>query len=201
MTETPHTAPHVHRWSPTCAVIKAVWRFLINPNAHLPLLLLVAGGLVLGAAGVGGTVIALHLTSTNEFCTSCHAQNAAVEWQQSPHYANSVGFVAGCADCHESRSFIPQMVRKVEAANEVWNQLLGTISTPEKYEANRLRMAQKEWARLHADNSQECRNCHEPASMVDADKPGIRDMHKAFLTAGQTCIDCHKGVAHRAPNE
>ena len=46
------------------------------------------------------------------------------------------------------------------ASKEVWGKLFGTINTREKFEAHRLTLAQHEWARLKANNSLECRNCH-----------------------------------------
>ena len=36
----------------------------------------------------------------------------------------------------------------------------GKVDTKEKFEKHRLEMAEREWARMKANNSQECRNCH-----------------------------------------
>ena len=50
-------------------------------------------------------------------------------------------------------------------------------------------------------NSLECRNCHSAESM-DISKQSQRaaDAHQRSLFTGQkTCIDCHKGIAHRLP--
>lgn len=173
-----------------------VWRVLLSPSARYSVLLLVGGGLVLGAALTLAFNGALQVTSSNEFCLSCHAQNAGIDWKSSSHYTNRSGMVVGCADCHESRSFVPRLLRKAQAFNEIWHQLKGTISTPEKYEAHRLELAQREWARLGKNGSQECRNCHQVDLMAQAT---IKDMHQAALSGGQTCIDCHKGVAHQTP--
>src|ERR1700687_572171 len=120
------------------------WRYLWRPSLRWPFLVLVAAGLVIGVAGSGAFAVAMHFTSTNAFCSSCHQENIVPEWKQSVHYVNSVGFVAGCSDCHEPRDPVGNMLRKLQAANEVWNHLRGTIATPEKFEANRLRMAQSE---------------------------------------------------------
>jgi cytochrome c-type protein NapC len=65
-----------------------------------------------------------------------------------------------------------------------------------------LELAEHEWARLKANNSLECRNCHSADSM-DITKQGARAqrIHQEFLFTGQrTCIDCHKGIAHRLPD-
>jgi len=173
-----------------------LWRVLASPSARYSVLMLVGGGLVLGAALTLVFNVALQVTSSNAFCTSCHAQNAAIDWKQSSHYTNRSGLIVGCADCHEPRAFVPRLLRKAQSFNEIWHQLIGTISTPEKYEAHRLELAQREWARLGKNGSQECRNCHQPDAMAVA---AIKDMHKAVLTGGQACTDCHKGVAHKAP--
>lgn len=177
------------------------WRFLWRPSLRWPFLVLVGAGLVIGVAASGTFVAAMHLTSTDAFCSSCHQIDIVPEWKASPHYANAAGFVAGCSDCHEPSDPLGMVVRKVKAVDETWNQLLGTISTPKKFEAHRLELAQKEWARLRADNSQECRSCHQMTTMNDPSKTFLRDMHRTALANGQTCIDCHKGVAHKPPDE
>ncbi len=177
------------------------WSFLWSPNARWPFLVLIAAGVVIGVAASGAFAVALYLTGTDAFCSSCHQLKIVPEWRQSPHYVNAAGFVAKCADCHVPHDPLGMLKRTVEGFNETWNQILGTISTPEKLEAHRLEMARKEWARLRADNSQECRDCHQVAAMNDPSKSFLQDMHRTALANGQTCIDCHKGVAHEAPNE
>jgi cytochrome c-type protein NapC len=162
---------------------------------------LLAAGVVIGVVFLAGFNYAFHATSTNEFCGGCHTDNAAKEWRASAHYNNRAGFVAGCADCHLPREFGPKMVRKLKAAKEVWGQITGVIDTPAKYEAHRQTMAESEWSRLRANGAQECRNCHHPDSMADREKTDIGGMHKSALAGGQVCIDCHKGVGHRAPGQ
>jgi len=179
-------------WSRLCG-------FFFTPSTRYSLFALLAAGLIIGIAATLGFNYTLHATSTNEFCSSCHANDAAREWRESAHHNNRAGFVAGCSDCHLPREFVPKMVRKVKAAKEVWGQFIGVIDTPEKYEAHRQAMAESEWSRMRANGAQECRNCHHPDSMADKQKPYVKDMHQGALAGGQICIDCHKGVAHRAP--
>jgi cytochrome c-type protein NapC len=174
-------------------------RTLFSPSARYSLFTLLAAGIVLGVVGLAGFDFALHATSTNEFCSTCHTNDAAKEWRESKHHNNPVGFIAGCSDCHLPREFGPKMLRKIKAAKEVWGHLTGVINTPEKYEAHRLAMAESEWARMRANGAQECRNCHHPASMSDKDKSYLSSMHEGALAGGKVCIDCHKGVAHHAP--
>ena len=66
----------------------------------------------------------------------------------------------------------------------------------------RLTLAQHEWERLKANDSLECRNCHDYEYM-DFTRQSKRaaQAHSTFLAdGGKTCIDCHKGIAHRLPD-
>jgi cytochrome c-type protein NapC len=78
----------------------------------------------------------------------------------------------------------------------------GSISTRQKFETNRLELAQHEWARLKANDSLECRNCHSaPAMDFTRQSPRAQRIHAEFLVTGErTCIDCHKGIAHELPD-
>ncbi len=92
------------------------------------------------------------------------------------------------------------MMRKIQASGEVYGKLMGTIDTKEKFEAKRLELAEHEWARMKASDSRECRNCHSFEGM-NTEKQKLRGakMHKIAQDDKKTCIDCHKGIAHRKP--
>jgi cytochrome c-type protein NapC len=49
-------------------------------------------------------------------------------------------------------------------------------------------------------DSRECRNCHHYESM-DYTEQGRRavERHAKGFAEGETCIDCHKGIAHALP--
>ena len=90
----------------------------------------------------------------------------------------------------------------MQASKEVWGKIFGTINTREKFEAKRRELAEHEWARLKANDSLECRNCHNFDSM-DFTRQSERasNQHSSALAAGEkTCIDCHKGIAHQLPD-
>lgn len=161
--------------------------------------MLLAVGLGLGALAVVAFEQTMHYTSQDAFCMTCHQDNAGKEWMQSVHYKNPQGVVVSCASCHIPKEFVPKMVVKVGAISDLVGYLQGKISTPEKYEALRLEMAQHEWARLKANGAQECRNCHRVESMDNPDMPFVKDEHLAAAKAGQICTDCHQGVAHTPP--
>jgi cytochrome c-type protein NapC len=85
---------------------------------------------------------------------------------------------------------------------ELWGKIAGTIDTRAKFLDKRLAMAEHEWTRLEANDSLECRNCHRFNSM-DLTRQGARAAavhEKSLFTGVRTCIDCHKGIAHRLPN-
>ncbi len=161
-------------------------------------LIFVAGIVFAGLFNVG-----LAYTNTTEFCTSCHSmQTNLKELQESTHWQNRSGVHAGCANCHVPQPFIPKMVAKIIAAKDVYHEFMGTIDTPEKYEAHRWDMASRVWAKMKATDSRECRSCHDYAHMaLDAQDRSARNRHSNAPDKGDTCIDCHKGVVHLLPDE
>ncbi|MBL8572315.1 MAG: NapC/NirT family cytochrome c [Hyphomicrobiaceae bacterium] len=160
-------------------------------------------GLALGIVVWGGFNTALDATNSLEFCTSCHEMRATVypEYLQSAHYSNPSGVRAICSDCHVPRDWTHKLIRKVEASSELYAKLAGTISTPEKFEARRLDLARHEWDRMRANDSRECRNCHSFEAMnFHKQKREAADAMREAERKGKTCIDCHKGIAHKLPD-
>ena len=159
---------------------------------------LVAIGALVGAAGLMAFDYTMHATSTDEFCTSCHEMDIPLaQLQRTAHFTNVTGVTAGCSDCHLPQEFIPKMVRKAEAAREVWGSITGIIDTPEKYAAHAPHMKAREIARLKANDSQECRNCHDAQQMLSVIQSSqAQRYHRALATNNKTCIDCHAGLAH-----
>jgi nitrate/TMAO reductase-like tetraheme cytochrome c subunit len=93
-----------------------------------------------------------------------------------------------------------KVIRKVQATGELYHHLVGTIDSTEKFEAKRPELAARVWAAMKATDSRECRNCHSFESM-DFHKQSARASEKMQEAAktGETCIDCHKGIAHKLP--
>jgi len=162
----------------------------------------VGAAFVVGILFWGGFHWALEETNTEEFCISCHEmrENVYKEYRNTIHYANRTGVRATCPDCHVPREWSYKIVRKIRASNELWHKALGSIDTPEKFAAKRLELAQNEWRRMKATDSRECRNCHNYDSF-DYGEQGRRaaNLHQVGFGKGETCIDCHKGVAHYLP--
>lgn len=181
---------------------QAWWKKLRSPAARYSILTLLAGGFVAGIIFWGGFNTAMEATNELEFCISCHEMKNTVyqEYRKTIHYANRTGVRAVCSDCHVPKDWTHKVLRKIRASGEVWGKITGTIATPEKFEAKRLKLAQREWARMKASDSRECRNCHSFEGMnTDMQKQRARKSHESALEDKQTCIDCHKGIAHQKP--
>ena len=114
------------------------------------------------AAGIAFSVVFnIGLSSTNEmeFCTSCHSMKINLEeYKKTVHYKSASGVRATCSDCHVPKEFGPKMVAKILASKDVLHEILGTIDTPEKFEAHRWNMANRVWAKMQASDSRECRS-------------------------------------------
>jgi cytochrome c-type protein NapC len=158
--------------------------------------------IVIGALLVIGGKISIDHTNTIEFCISCHEMkdNNYEEYSHTIHAKNRTGVKAICSDCHVPHEFVDTMVRKIRAANDVFQHFTGKIDTPEKFEAHRLELASKVWLRLKETDSRECRNCHDVKAM-DPEKQGrtAQKQHQKLLNGSKTCIDCHYGIAHKEP--
>ncbi|WP_338547816.1 NapC/NirT family cytochrome c [Roseovarius phycicola] len=159
----------------------------------------VAGAFIAGIVFWGGFNTAMEATNTKEFCVSCHEMRDFVyeEYKGTIHHVNRSGVGAACSDCHVPKDWTHKMIRKIKASRELYGKIVGTINTEEKFEAKRLHLAMNEWERMKANDSRECRNCHHFDSMLpEFQKPRARQQHLNAMEAGQTCIDCHKGIAH-----
>jgi nitrate/TMAO reductase-like tetraheme cytochrome c subunit len=185
--------------------LSRLWRRLSTPSASWSVLALVVVGLVIGAGGVIGTEVMVAATGTNEFCGgACHSmQWVAQEYRQSSHYANRTGVRATCHDCHIPDRYPALLWYKTKAGiRDAIQEARGVISTEEKFKKERLRLAKSVWAEYKENNSENCQHCHAfNADVVAKQKEFVRPMHQQFLTKAATCIDCHKGVAHAAPDE
>ena len=189
--------PPTGRWSALWRQPRRWWMLGIPVGAVL--------AFVTGILFWGGLHWAVELSNTETFCISCHEMrdNVYQEYKGTIHDSNRTGVRATCSDCHVPKIWAYKMARKMQATfNELPKHVIGHIDTPEKFNAKRLEMAEKVWASMKATNSRECRNCHELAHM-DLSKQDKSAAKKHTLKRqqekGETCIDCHKGIAHTLP--
>lgn len=178
-------------------------RFNETLRRRSPLLVLIVGGIA-GIIFWGGFNTAMEVTNTMVFCTGCHEMRdtAYEEYKETEHFKNPSGVQATCSDCHVPRTWIHKVVRKVQATRELYHKALGTIDTPEKFEAKRWMLANRVWDQMKATDSRECRNCHDFESMdLSEQDRSARKKHAKATDQGKTCIDCHKGIAHELPDK
>ncbi len=180
-----------------------IWQTLWSRSSKYPLIILLFAAFVIGIVFWGGFNTAMEYTNTMEFCVSCHEMkdNVYEEYKKTVHYSNASGVRAICSDCHVPKEWVPKLIRKVKATNELYHHFMGTIGTKEKFEARRLQMAKKVWAEMEANDSHECRNCHsyDAMSFEKQHANASKEMQKA-MQDGETCIACHKGIAHTLPD-
>ena len=185
-------------------IIQIGWQTLKKPSAYYSLGTLVIAGFIAGVIFWGGFNTALEATNTEEFCISCHEMESNVYEELKPtiHFSNRSGVRATCPDCHVPHNWTDKIARKMQASKEVWGKIFGKINTREKFVAHRKRLAENEWRRLKANDSLECRNCHN-FDYMDFTEQSSRasKQHSTSLASGdKTCIDCHKGIAHELPD-
>ncbi len=167
---------------------------------YIILLLLV--GIGLGWLTLGGTAAVMHYTSSTEFCVSCHTMETPLkEYQGSVHFSNAKGIRAECSDCHIPHEPMDYLITKIRASKDIYHEFIsGKIDTPEKYEAHRAELAEMVWEQFRKNDSATCRSCHDFDAMETFEQSrDAAKMHQYARENDQTCIDCHKGVAHFAP--
>lgn len=180
--------------------LSALWQTLRRPTSKYSLLTLLIAGFAGGIIFWGGFNTAMEATNTLEFCTTCHEMrdNVYAEYRNTIHFQNRTGVRATCSDCHVPNPWVHKFTRKVQATNELFHWALGSVDTPEKFEAKRLQLASRVWTTMKETDSRECRNCHTLQSMnPEFQRPRARKQHLDAMQAGNTCIDCHKGIAHK----
>lgn len=179
----------------------AVKNLFTKPSTKVGLGILVSIGFIAGAISWQQFNNALDHTSTEEFCVSCHSmQKPLEELKQTAHWSNKSGVTATCSNCHLPHDYTYKIARKVQAIREVWAEFSGKYKTEEDFEKHRQEMAEREWARFAANGSKECKACHSYEKMnFDKMSDAAR---KAMIPAAekdQSCMDCHKGIAHHLP--
>ena len=181
-----------------------LWKRLRSPSVKYSILTLLSIGFFSGITFWGGFNTGMEATNRLEFCIGCHEMRDTVyqEYKETIHYQNRTGVRAICSDCHVPKDWTHKLIRKIQASQELWGKLTGFVDTPEKFETHRMELATQEWERMQASGSRECLNCHDfDAMSSELQKQTPYAKHMAAREEGQTCIDCHKGIAHHLPKE
>lgn len=183
-----------HAPEPRLSKSQRLWRWLKKPLLlGIPIGVFV---LLLGIAGFQGVMVA---SNQNAFCFSCHLKMDTIvqEYQASPHYVSEDEVHATCADCHVPHEFVDKMKVKIVATADIYYMLTGKI-TKENFEQERPRLAGIVWEEMIATDSANCRHCHTGENFDLASQPQrARLNHQQMEARGETCIDCHTGIAHK----
>ena len=137
-------------------------------------LLLLGLGAVLGLSLFTG--VALKVTSTPQFCSSCHEM--APEF--STWHASSHSKIA-CVTCHIEPGAVSLVKHKISSLNQLYLHLTGkvpeTIVMPDPIK------------------NEVCEQCHSTVRKVTS-SGDIIIPHDKHLKQGIACVACHAGVAH-----
>ena len=173
---------------------QTLWRWLKRPLwLGIPIGIFV---LVLMGAGFQGVMVA---SNQNAFCFSCHLSMDTIvqEYKASPHYVSDGEVYATCADCHVPHPFFDKMKVKIAATADIYYMMKGKI-TKENFEDHRPELAQMVWDDMEADNSANCRHCHSGENFLLSEQPQRARLNHAVMDKrGESCIDCHTGIAHK----
>jgi cytochrome c-type protein NapC len=195
-------ANEIDQGTPRPSLWSRLWQ---RPKSRL-LLGIPLGGLLMllfGAVALGSVNWVVHATSSNDFCFACHSHQQFIrpEYEASGHFKNRTGVRAGCANCHLPHdNWFELMFTKIVVSADIIPELRGKIATADKYEAHRGEMARSVWQQFLDNDSKFCRSCHSFAAMnVEMQGKMSARMHAKAMQSGQTCIECHRGVAHSLP--
>lgn len=178
-----------------------MWDWFWTPTKVLSAGFVLLAGFLGGILFWGGFHWTLELTNTEEFCTGCHTMETNLaEYRHTIHYNNHSGVRAICSDCHVPHEWQHKIKAKIMAVKDVYHEIAGTISTPEKYEEHRIAMATVVWRKMKVSDSRECRNCHNFKYMdFTVQETRAASEHQRAIDNNMTCIDCHQGIAHDLP--
>ena len=161
-------------------------------------------GIIVG--GIAGLLLALgaeqmdHYTSTDAFCTSCHAMQSYIAgteaYKSSANQTTASGVRPGCADCHIPKGLVTATYTNVaNGISDMWGEISLDYDDPDVWNAEKARLAYatRDWFRKN--DSVTCRECHEESSIKPVRQRGQKQ-HKEARETNMTCIDCHYNLVH-----
>ena len=144
------------------------------------------------------------LTNTEKFCTTCHEMRANVfeELKTTIHFTNRSGVRATCPDCHVPHEWTDKIARKMQASKEVWGQIFGTSTRARSFSTTGWSWRCTSGRGSRRTTRSNAATATAPSRWTSPGKARAPSAaHQRFLFTGEkTCIDCHKGIAHRLPD-
>ena len=152
-------------------------------------------GLIVGIALTLGGGKALHMTSTNEYCISCHIHPMADEsWKKSVHYETQSGYRVACVDCHlppKGDNYL--WAKGTTGLRDLWSKWTRDSASFNWEDRRRLEVAR------HYVYESSCIKCHENLFPAKLTKAG-EDAHLYYTQTKKTdelhCINCHLNAGH-----
>lgn len=159
---------------------------------------------ILGA--IAGIVTALgaeeidRITTTDGFCTSCHAMQAYIAssevYRTSVHQTTTSGVRPGCGDCHIPKGLLlASYTHVINGISDLWGQFRLDYDDPKVWATEKARLADAARLWFRKTDSITCRSCHEEASIKPQRSRGQRQ-HKEAQETWLTCIECHYNLVH-----
>ncbi|HUX58725.1 MAG TPA: SUMF1/EgtB/PvdO family nonheme iron enzyme [Bacteroidales bacterium] len=152
-------------------------------------------GLIVGSLLIIGGNKAIHSTSTNEYCVSCHIHPSAdASWKKSVHYDTQSGYRVACVDCHLPPKGDGYLWAKgTTGLRDLWSKWTKDSASFDWVDRGRL-----EVARTYVYESS-CIKCHENLFPGKLTKEG-EDAHLYYTQTEKTeelhCINCHLNAGH-----
>ena len=152
-------------------------------------------GLIVGALLIIGAGKAIHSTSTNEYCMSCHIHPMAdATWKKSVHYETQSGYRVACVECHlppQGHGYL--WAKGTTGLRDLWSKWTKDSASFNWEDRRRL-----EVARGYVYESS-CIKCHENLFPAKLTKAG-EDAHLYYTQTKKTnelhCINCHLNAGH-----
>jgi len=143
---------------------------------------------------------ALHYTSTDEYCQSCHIHpEADAAWKKSTHYYNASGVRVHCVDCHlppkEDNSYL--FVKAKTGLKDVYGYYFKDSASFNWENRRTLEYAVK------IVYNESCLKCHQNLfSKGLSTEGGTAHLYyeKNAEALNLQCINCHLDVGHFLPN-
>jgi sulfatase modifying factor 1 len=140
---------------------------------------------------------AVTVTSTDEFCASCHIHpHSTQSWKRSTHYDNTQGIHVHCVDCHLPPHGEGYLIEKTRTGlRDVWGKW---FKDPESF--NWEAKSQIDYATKHTYKTS-CIRCHQnnfPLGLTEKGKEA--HLYYEQKTDELHCINCHITVGHYDPD-
>jgi formylglycine-generating enzyme len=152
-------------------------------------------GLIIGVSLILGGGKALRMTSTNDYCISCHIHPMAdASWKKSVHYDTKSGYRVACVECHLPPKGDGYLWAKATTGlRDLWSKWTRDSASFNWADRRRLEVAR------HYVYEKSCIKCHENLFPAKLTKAG-EDAHLYYTQTKKTdelnCINCHLNAGH-----